>query len=43
VLHAAEGAKIELAERLLEKAEALCLITASLKSEVVLTTEILID
>jgi len=43
VLHAPEGTKIELAERLLEKAEDLCLITASLKSEVVLTTEIIID
>jgi len=43
VLHAPEGAKVELAERLLEKAEALCLITASLKSEVVLTTEIHLD
>ena len=43
VLHAPEGTKVELAERLLEKAEDLCLITASLKSEVVLTTEIIID
>jgi organic hydroperoxide reductase OsmC/OhrA len=43
VLHAPAGAKVELAERLLEKAEALCLITASLKSEVVLTTEIHLD
>jgi len=43
VLHAPEGAKVELAERLLEKAETLCLITASLKSEVVLTTEIVLD
>jgi uncharacterized OsmC-like protein len=43
VLHAPEGAKVELAERLLEKAEALCLITASLKSDVVLTTEIILD
>ena len=40
VLHAPEGAKVELAERLLEKAESLCLITASLKSEVILTTDI---
>lgn len=30
----------QMAERLLEKAEKICLITASLKSEVVLTTEI---
>ena len=43
VLHTPEAAKAELAERLLEKAEALCLITASLKSEVVLTTEVVID
>ncbi len=43
VLHTPAGAKVEIAERLLEKAEALCLITASLKSEVVLTTEIHID
>ena len=33
----------ELAERLLEKAEKICLITASLKSETTLTTEILVD
>lgn len=43
VLHAPAGTKVELAEKLLEKAEHLCLITASLKSEVFLTTEILID
>lgn len=43
VLHTPEAAKAELAERLLEKAEALCLITASLKSEVILTTEVVID
>jgi organic hydroperoxide reductase OsmC/OhrA len=43
VLHAPEGAKVDLAARLLEKAEALCLITASLKSDIVLTTEIIID
>ena len=43
VLHTPEAAKAELAERLLEKAEALCLITASLKSEVILTTEVIID
>ena len=43
VLHAPAGAKVDLAERLLEKAEALCLITASLKSDIVLTTEIIID
>jgi len=43
VLHVPEGAKLEIAQRLLEKAEDLCLITASLKSEVVLTTDIKID
>jgi organic hydroperoxide reductase OsmC/OhrA len=40
VLDVPEDAKVEMAERLLEKAEKICLITASLKSEVVLTTEI---
>jgi len=40
VLDVPEGAKLEMAERLLEKAEKICLITASMKSEVVLTTEI---
>ena len=43
VLHVPEGANVEMAERLLEKAEKICLITASLKSETVLTTEILVD
>jgi organic hydroperoxide reductase OsmC/OhrA len=43
VLHVPEGAKLEIAQRLLEKSEDLCLITASLKSEVVLTTDIQID
>ena len=43
VLDVPEGAKVEMAERLLEKAEKICLITASLKSEVVLTTEIRLD
>lgn len=36
-------ARLELAERLLEKAEKICLITASLKSEIVLTTDIQLD
>jgi organic hydroperoxide reductase OsmC/OhrA len=36
-------AKMELAQRLLEKAEQICLITESLKAEVVLTTDIQID
>ncbi len=40
VLDVTDGAKVEMAERLLEKAEKICLITASLKSETVLTTEI---
>ena len=40
VLDVPEGANVEMAERLLEKAEKICLITASMKSEVVLTTEI---
>jgi organic hydroperoxide reductase OsmC/OhrA len=40
VLHLPEGARPELAQRLLEKAEQLCLITASLKSEINLTTDI---
>ena len=43
VLDVPEGAKVEMAERLLEKSEKICLITASLKSEVVLTTEIRFD
>jgi organic hydroperoxide reductase OsmC/OhrA len=40
VLHVPDGTRLELAQRLLEKSEQLCLITASLKSEVVLTTDI---
>jgi len=43
VLHVPEGAKLEIAQRLLEKSEDLCLITASLKSEIVLTTDIQVD
>ena len=43
VLHTPAGAKVELAERLLEKADALCLITASLKADGGLTTESRID
>jgi organic hydroperoxide reductase OsmC/OhrA len=43
VLHVPAGAKIEMAQRLLEKAEQICLITASLKSEIVLTTDIQVD
>lgn len=43
VLHVPSGAKLEMAQRLLEKAEKICLVTASLKSEVVLTTDIQVD
>jgi organic hydroperoxide reductase OsmC/OhrA len=35
--------KLQMAQRLLEKAEQICLITASLKSEIVLTTDIKVD
>ena len=40
VLHVPAGAKLEMGQRLLEKSEQICLITASLKSEVALTTDI---
>ncbi len=40
VLHLPADSKIEMAQRLLEKAEQICLITASLKSETLLTTDI---
>jgi organic hydroperoxide reductase OsmC/OhrA len=43
VLTVPANSKVELAQRLLEKAEQICLVTASLKSETVLTTEVLID
>ncbi len=43
VLRVPEGARVELAQRLLEKAEQICLITASLKSEITLTTDIQAD
>lgn len=43
VLDVPQGDRVEMAERLLEKAEKICLITASMKSEVVLTTEIRVD
>lgn len=43
VLHIPDGARAELAQRLLEKSEQLCLITASLKSEITLTTDIQTD
>ena len=40
VLRLPDDAKKEMAQRLLEKAESICLVTASLKSETVLTTDI---
>jgi organic hydroperoxide reductase OsmC/OhrA len=40
LLRVPDGGKVELAQRLLEKAEDICLITASLKSEIVLTTDV---
>jgi organic hydroperoxide reductase OsmC/OhrA len=43
VLRVPTDAKLELAQRLLEKAEQICLVTASLKSEIVLTTEVQIS
>ncbi|MCW8926311.1 MAG: OsmC family protein [Xanthomonadales bacterium] len=43
VLDVPEGVKVQMAERLLEKAEKICLVTASLKSEIALTTEIRVD
>ena len=43
VLHAPAGASLQMAQRLLEKAEQICLITASLKSEIALTTDIQLD
>ena len=43
VLHIPAGSRDTLAQRLLEKAEQICLITASLKSEIVLTTNIKVD
>ena len=43
VLNVPEGTNVEMAERLLEKAEKICLITASLKSDTVRTTEIRVD
>ena len=43
VLRVPTDAKVELAQRLLEKAEQICLVTASLKSEMALTTEVQIN
>jgi len=40
VLRVPDDTKKEMAQRLLEKAETICLVTASLKSETVLTTDI---
>jgi organic hydroperoxide reductase OsmC/OhrA len=42
-LRVPEGARVELAQRLMEKSEQICLITASLKSEITLTTDIQVD
>ena len=42
-LHIPDGSRAELAERLLEKADKICLITESLKADTVLTTGILVD
>jgi organic hydroperoxide reductase OsmC/OhrA len=39
-LRVPDDSKLELAQRLLEKAEQICLITASLKAEITLTTDI---
>ena len=43
VLHVPAGARVELAQRLLEKSKQICLITASMKSEITLTTDIRVD
>lgn len=43
ILHVPAGTRPELAQRLLEKSEQICLITASLKSEIALTTDIQVD
>ena len=43
VLKVPADSKLEMAQRLLEKAESICLITASLKSEIALTTDIRVD
>ena len=43
VLHVPTDAKVAMAQRLLEKAEQICLVTASLKSEIVLTTVVQIN
>ncbi len=43
VLHLPSDVKLEMAQRLLEKSEQICLITASLKSETVLTMDIQTD
>jgi organic hydroperoxide reductase OsmC/OhrA len=43
VLRVPTDVKLEMAQRLLEKAEQICLITASLKAEVVLTTDIQVN
>lgn len=42
-LHVPAGANTEMAQRLLEKSEQVCLITNSLKAEISLQTEVLVD
>ncbi len=43
VLQLPTAEKFEMAQRLLEKSEKICLITASLKADVVLTTDVKVD
>jgi len=43
ILHLPAGSKAAMGQRLLEKAEQICLVTASLKSETVLTSDIHTD
>lgn len=43
ILRVPSDERMELAERLLEKAESICLVTASLKSETSLTTDIRVE
>jgi len=43
VLHVPPGTRVERAQRLLEKSEQICLVTASLKSRTQLRTDIRVD
>lgn len=43
VLHLPPDSNVDMAQRLLEKSDQICLVTASMKSETLLTTDILID